>query len=133
MEKNYPNPFWDTCLSAEERIRYLLSEMTLEEKTSFLATRQPALERLGIPAFYFGGEAAHGVEARNDQANTGTRSSNEVIQIFGKHLSDSRVRHPNKRLIGFVREKNIMLGEKRTAELTLSCKKPLTGPARQPA
>lgn len=69
MEKKYNNPFWDTSLTIEERIQYLLGEMTLEEKFSFLSTRHPALERLGIPAFSFGGEAAHGVEARNDQGN----------------------------------------------------------------
>lgn len=69
MEKKYDNPFWDSTLTIEERVRYLLGEMTLEEKFSFFSTRHPSLERLGIPAFSFGGEAAHGVEARNDQGN----------------------------------------------------------------
>ncbi|MDE7333925.1 MAG: beta-galactosidase [Lachnospiraceae bacterium] len=71
MEKKYDNLFWDTSLTIEERIQYLLGEMTLAEKFSFLSTRHPALERLGIPAFSFGGEAAHGVEARNDQGSGG--------------------------------------------------------------
>ena len=66
MEKTSQNLLWDSSLSIKERIDYLLNEMTLEEKFSFLATRHPNLERLSIPAFLFGGEAAHGVEARND-------------------------------------------------------------------
>lgn len=69
MKRKQENPFWDSSLSVEERIEYLLGEMELEEKFAFLSTRHPALERLEIPAFSFGGEAAHGVEARNDQGN----------------------------------------------------------------
>lgn len=67
-QKNIKNiPFWDEKLPAGERISWLLSQMTLEEKFGFLATRTPALERFGIGAFSLGGEAAHGVEARHDQ------------------------------------------------------------------
>lgn len=67
MEKKYRNPFWDNHLTIEQRIDFLLGEMKLEEKFAFLSTKHPALERVGILAFSFGGEAAHGVEARNDQ------------------------------------------------------------------
>lgn len=67
MEKSVRNPLWDSSLPMEERLQYLLENMTLEEKFSFLSTRHPALERLGIPMFFFGGEAAHGIEARHDQ------------------------------------------------------------------
>lgn len=69
MDQLKNNPLWDSSLSMEERLQYLVDEMTLEEKFSFLATSHPALERLGIPSFSFGGEAAHGVEARHDQGN----------------------------------------------------------------
>lgn len=66
MDKPSKNLLWDSSLPMNERIEYLLREMTLEEKFSFLATSHPGLERLSIPEFSFGGEAAHGVEARND-------------------------------------------------------------------
>ena len=79
MEKNFNNFFGDSSLTIEERIRYLLGEMTLKEKFSFFSTRHPALERLGIPAFSFGGEAAHGVEARNDQGSGGKA---EVMRLW---------------------------------------------------
>ena len=41
--------------------------MTLEEKITCMASTMPELLRFGIDMSYVGGEAAHGVEARNDQ------------------------------------------------------------------
>lgn len=61
------SPLWDSCLSLEERLDYLMEELTLEEKFRCLGTGCPAIERLGIPEFYLGGEGAHGVQARHDQ------------------------------------------------------------------
>ena len=61
------NPLFDQSLDREERISWLLKEMTLEEKLNSLSGFTGAIERLGIPAMGAGGEAAHGVEARNDQ------------------------------------------------------------------
>jgi len=54
-------PFRDPTVSLEERVRDLLSRLTLEEKLGLLPTRQNAVPRLGIREFYIGGEAAHGV------------------------------------------------------------------------
>ncbi|MDE5932454.1 MAG: beta-glucosidase, partial [Lachnospiraceae bacterium] len=71
MEVKKNTPFWDVSLPIEARLDWLLSEMTMDEKLRMLATRVPALERLGIPALSVGGEAAHGVEARNDQNELG--------------------------------------------------------------
>ncbi len=65
------NPFFDVSLSTEERLDWLLGEMTMEEKLMCMATRAPSIERLGIQGFAVGGEAAHGVEARNDQNDLG--------------------------------------------------------------
>lgn len=67
MDKNR-NPLWDNQLPIEERLDYLIQELTLEEKLGCLTTGCPNIERLGIKATYMGGEAAHGIEARHDQA-----------------------------------------------------------------
>lgn len=65
QKNNYKDtPLWDSSLEIQERIDYLLAQMTLDEKFCFLATQTPAIERLGIEPFAIGGEAAHGVEAR---------------------------------------------------------------------
>ena len=66
---DYKNtPLWNNKLPIEDRLTYLVNELTLEEKISCLTTSCPDVERLGIKATYMGGEAAHGIEARHDQA-----------------------------------------------------------------
>lgn len=70
MEKHgyMDTPLWDSRLDIEERLDYLVGELSLEEKIQCLTTGCPDIERLGIRASYMGGEAAHGIEARHDQA-----------------------------------------------------------------
>lgn len=58
---------WDKSLGTEEKLDLLLKELTLDEKLHMLASGSGGVERLGIPDCRLGGEAAHGVEARNDQ------------------------------------------------------------------
>lgn len=53
--------FRDPSLPLEERLKNLLSQLTLEEKISLLPTRQAPIPRLGIKEFWVGGEAAHGI------------------------------------------------------------------------
>lgn len=66
---DYKNtPLWNDKLPIEERLTYLVNELTLEEKIECLTTSCPDIERLGIKATFMGGEAAHGIEARHDQA-----------------------------------------------------------------
>jgi len=67
MKVDKTTPLWDNNLSLQERIDWLLSAMTVDEKLTWLSSQPQDLERLGIPAFFVGGEAAHGVEGRNDQ------------------------------------------------------------------
>lgn len=61
------NTFFDCTRTHEERIAWLLREMTLEEKLGFVSCEVPDLPRLGIRAYALGGEAAHGVQGRNDE------------------------------------------------------------------
>ena len=66
------NPLWDSKLGTEEKLNWLIGELTLDEKMHLLASGSGGVERLGIPNCRLGGEAAHGVEARNDQNGLGT-------------------------------------------------------------
>ena len=68
MQEYKNTPLWDNWLPIEERLDYLVGELTLEEKIQCLTTNCPQIERLGIKPNYMGGEAAHGIEARHDQA-----------------------------------------------------------------
>ena len=44
-----------------ERILHLLGQMTVEEKVDLLRASSPGVPRLGIPKYYMGNEALHGV------------------------------------------------------------------------
>lgn len=68
MQEYKNTPLWDNRLPIEERLDYLVGKLTLEEKIQCLTTNCPEIERLGIKPNYMGGEAAHGIEARHDQA-----------------------------------------------------------------
>lgn len=72
---NYQDtPLWDESLDIEERLDYLIGELTIEEKLNMLSTVSPEIARLGIcKKMTLGGEAAHGVEARHDQAGNSDR------------------------------------------------------------
>ncbi len=48
-------------MTTEEKIRDLISQMTLEEKVSQLVYESPAIEKLGIPAYNWWNEGLHGV------------------------------------------------------------------------
>ena len=49
FQVNKNTPFWDASLTDQERIDWLLKEMTVEEKLGYLASSSPDLPRLGIP------------------------------------------------------------------------------------
>ena len=77
-------PFWDAALPLEERLDWLLSAMTMDEKLKSLASFGAELPRLGIPRMGVGGEAAHGVEARNDQNEIGKPEvTTSLVQPIG--------------------------------------------------
>ena len=54
-------PFQDTSLSPEERVRDLISRMTLDEKVGLLHQFSASITRLGVPQFRTGTEGLHGL------------------------------------------------------------------------
>ena len=59
--EKYDYPFQNPNLSVEERTENLISLLTVEEKVSMMMNRSLAIERLGIPAYNWWGEACHGL------------------------------------------------------------------------
>jgi beta-glucosidase len=51
----------DTNLPMEERVNFLVSQMTLEEKIGQMVYTAPAIDRLGVPAYNWWNECLHGV------------------------------------------------------------------------
>lgn len=54
-------PFYDTSLSIDERIKDLVSRLSLEEKADQMMHNTSGVERLGIPSYGWWNEALHGV------------------------------------------------------------------------
>ena len=61
------NPFHDPSKQRDERISWLLSNMNMDEKILLLSDPAQGVGRFGVEGFVPGGEASHGVEARNTQ------------------------------------------------------------------
>ena len=53
--------FCNRSLGVEERVEDLASRLSLDEKVGFLASKNPAIARLGIPSYEWWSEALHGV------------------------------------------------------------------------
>lgn len=60
-----PLPYQNPALTVEERVKDLMSRLTLEEKASLMFDQSPAIPRLGINKFNWWSEALHGL-ANND-------------------------------------------------------------------
>eukprot|EP00040_Diaphanoeca_grandis_P019298 m.101833 g.101833 ORF g.101833 m.101833 type:complete len:778 (+) comp27356_c1_seq1:137-2470(+) len=55
-------PFCDTSLANEDRIKDLISRLTLEDKLGLINAKHSPVPRLGIPAYDFGNECLHGTD-----------------------------------------------------------------------
>ena len=56
-----PYPYQDPSLPVADRVKDLVSRMTLEEKVSQMVYDAPAIERLGVPGYNWWNECLHGV------------------------------------------------------------------------
>ncbi len=54
-------PWRDTTLALESRVEWLIERLTLDEKLSLMVHQNPAIERVGLPAYSWWNEALHGV------------------------------------------------------------------------
>lgn len=54
-------PMWNPSLPTEQRVKDVVSRLTLEEKVGQMLNATPAIPRLGIPAYDWWNEVLHGV------------------------------------------------------------------------
>lgn len=97
-------PFQNPNLPLEERVADLVSRLTLEEKLGMMASRQPAVARLGIPEFHIGGEAAHGLIASDGYTTVFPQTQGlactwdqDLMYRVGVAISDEARAFSNKR------------------------------------
>ena len=64
---NRNTPLWDRSLPLEKRIDWLLEHMTVDEKLQSLTSGGVYSQAAQVRLSALGGEAAHGVQGRNDQ------------------------------------------------------------------
>lgn len=57
--QSFKYPFQNPKLDVEERVKDLVSRMTLDEKISQMMYQSPAIERLGIPSYNWWNECLH--------------------------------------------------------------------------
>lgn len=62
-------PWLNTSMPVEQRVNFLLSQMTLEEKVQQMGDRAPAIPRLGVPAYFWWNEGNHGVAVSGTATN----------------------------------------------------------------
>jgi len=67
---NYKFPFFDPSLPVKERVRDLISRLTLNEKAGFIPSRNQPVERLDIKPWAIGAEGAHGFVDREGNNTT---------------------------------------------------------------
>jgi len=95
-QQDFRNP----NLSIDERAQLLLKQLTLEEKLGMMEHHNPAIERLGIPAYSWWNEALHGV-ARNGYATVypmptalaATFDDKAVEEMFGMVADEARLKY----------------------------------------
>ena len=54
-------PWQDTTAGLDSRVGWLVQHLTLDEKLSLMVHQNPAIERVGLPAYSWWNEALHGV------------------------------------------------------------------------
>lgn len=54
-------PWQDTTRSLDSRVEWLIENLTLDEKLSLMVHQNPAIPRVGLPAYSWWNEALHGV------------------------------------------------------------------------
>ena len=94
-QQDFRNP----KLPIDERVQLLMNQLTLEEKLGMMEHHNPAIERLGIPAYSWWNEALHGV-ARDGYATVypmptalaATFDDKAVQEMFGMVADEARLK-----------------------------------------
>lgn len=91
-------PFCDTQLSLDVRVSDLVKRFTLQEAGPLLTAREsPSIPRLGIPAFYWGTNAIHGVRVDVCVNAAGDQKFRkyQILTVFWITFSTFKYTHPD--------------------------------------
>lgn len=93
-------PWQDPSRPVDERIGWLIDRLSIDEKLSLMVHQNPAIERLGLPAYSWWNEALHGVGRAGlatvypmPIALAATFSTNVVNDVFTTVAYEARRKH----------------------------------------
>lgn len=101
-------PWQDTSLSLDNRVEWLVQQLTLDEKLSLMVHHNPAIERLGLPAYSWWNEALHGVGRAGEAtvypmpiALAATFNPEVVHSVFKHVAAEARYKYREARDTGY--------------------------------
>ncbi len=101
-------PWQDTIKSLDERVEWLINNLTLDEKLSLMVHHNPAIERVGLPEYSWWNEALHGVGRAGEAtvypmpiALAATFDSPMIREVFGQVAIEARSKYQQAQDTGF--------------------------------
>ena len=101
-------PWQDTSKSIDERVEWLVRNLTLDEKLSLMVHQNPAIERVGLPAYSWWNEALHGVGRAGEAtvypmpiALAATFDTQLVRNIFEEVALEARLKYQQAQDTGY--------------------------------
>ena len=101
-------PWQDTTKSLDERVEWLINNLTLDEKLSLMVHQNPAIERVGLKPYSWWNEALHGV-GRNGLATVwpmpialaATFYPELVQKVFAITAEEARYKYRKEQAAGY--------------------------------
>ena len=101
-------PWQDTTKSLDERVEWLINNLTLDEKLSLMVHQNPAIERVGLPAYSWWNEALHGVGRAGlatvypmPIAMAATFNPLMIREVFSHVAQEARIKYQQAQDTGF--------------------------------
>ena len=101
-------PWQDTIKSLDERVEWLINNLTLDEKLSLMVHHNPAIEHVGLPEYSWWNEALHGVGRAGEAtvypmpiALAATFDSPMIREVFGQVAIEARSKYQQAQDTGF--------------------------------
>lgn len=93
-------PWQDTAKSLDWRVEWLINNLTLDEKLSLMVHQNPAIERVGLPAYSWWNEALHGVGRAGEAtvypmpvAMAATFDPSMIREVFSHVAQEARIKY----------------------------------------
>ena len=101
-------PWQDTTKSLDQRVEWLIDNLTLDEKLSLMVHQNPAIPHVGLPAYSWWNEALHGVGRAGlatvypmPIAMAATFDPAMIRNVFNNVAMEARIKHQQAKDTGY--------------------------------